>query len=80
MTDFWRKRSGKLYLEFSSREVDACSREEELERQLLRLFGGLSQIVSDRNSIYLYGNKASYTSVPLEFYKEFRPVAGKTAD
>ena len=27
-----------------------------------------------------YSNKTSYNSVPLEFYMEFRPIAGKTAD
>lgn len=76
MTDFWRKRSGKLYLEFSSREVDACSREEELERQLLRLFGGLSQIVSDRNSIFMVIKQATLVFL-LNFTRNFDQLQEK---
>ena len=41
----------KLYIEFSPREVNACAREDELERRLLRLFGGLSQIISQTLSL-----------------------------
>ena len=75
MTDFWRKR----YREFSPREVNACTREDELERWLLRLFGGLSQIVSDRNSIFIVTKHATLVFL-LNFTRNFDHIAGKTAD
>ena len=76
MTDFWRKRSGKLYIEFSSREVNACAPEDELERRLLRLFGGLSQIVSDRNSISIVTKQAAIVFL-LNFTRNFDQLQEK---
>ena len=76
MTDFWRKRSEELYIEFSSREVNACAREDELERRLLRPFGGLSQIVSDRNSIFLVIKQATLVFL-LNFTRNFDQLQEK---
>ena len=76
MTDFWRKRSEELYIEFSSREVNACAREDELERRLLRLFGGLSQIVSDRNSIFIVIKQATLVFL-LNFTRNFDQLQEK---
>ena len=66
----------KLYIEFSPREVNACAREDELERRLLRLFGGLSQIVSDRNSIFIVIEQATLVFL-LNFTSNFDQLQEK---
>ena len=67
----------KLYdVEFSSREVNACALEDELERSLLRLLGGLSQIVSDRNSIFIVIKQATLVFL-LNFTRNFDQLQKK---
>ena len=66
----------KLYIEFSPREVNACAREDELERRLLRLLGGLSQIVSDGNFIFIVIKQASLVFF-LNFTRNFDQLQEK---
>ena len=70
MTDVLAKTFRKTIYRIFLKGVNACAREDELERRLLHVFGELSQIVADRNSIFIVMKQATLVFL-LNFTKTF---------